>query len=160
MDAPCAPKRDRSRREKIMPDSSDDTARAELRITAEQARLVADVLRYAIGLNTTAGLVFPGQRRLATSTYRTAELAALVLEGLAFEEAVEGSSKAWTGSLEEDHSHALELLQRDALEQAASNHLSPEQTTEYLEIPQDQFLQLVRPDFVRKEDTEEPQLAS
>ena len=59
-------------------------------------------------------------------------------------------SKAWTGSLEEDHSHALELLQRDALEQAASNHLSPEQTAEYLEIPQDQFLQLVRPDFVRK----------
>jgi hypothetical protein len=159
MDAPRAPKRDRGRREMIMPDSSDDTARAELRITAEQARLIADVLRFAIGLNTTAGLVFPGQRRLATSTYRAAELAALVLEGKTFEEAVEGSSKAWTGSLEEDHSHALELLQRDALEQAASNHLSPEQTAEYLEIPQDQFLQLIRPDLVRKKDAEEPGLA-
>ena len=142
-----------------MPDASDDTARAELRITAEQARLIAGFLRYAIGLNTTAGLVFPGQRRLATSTYRAAELAALVLEGKTFEEAVEGSSKAWTGSLEEDHSHALELLQRDALEQAASNHLSPEQTAEYLEIPQDQFLQLIRPDLVRKKDAEEPGLA-
>ena len=129
-----------------MPDPSDDTARAELRITAEQARLIADVLRYAMGLNTTAGLVSPGQRRLATSTYRAAELAALALEGKTFEEAVEGSSKAWTGSLEVDHSHALELLQRerDALKQAASNHLSPEQTAEYLEMPQDQFLQLVR----------------
>jgi hypothetical protein len=143
-----------------MPDPSDDTARAELRITAEQARLIADVLRYAMGLNTTAGLVSPGQRRLTTSTYRAAELAALALEGKTFEEAVEGSSKAWTGSLEEDHSHALELLQRerDALKQATSNHLSPEQAAEYLEIPQDQFLQLVRPDFVRKGGFEEPEL--
>ena len=141
-----------------MPDPSDGTARAELRITAEQARLIADILRYAIGLNTTAGLVSPGQRRLATSTYRAAELAALVLEGKTFEEAVEGSSKTWTGSLEEDHGHALELLprERDALKRAASNHLSPEQTTEYLEVSQDQFLQLVRPDFMRREDPEKP----
>ncbi len=139
-----------------MPDTSDETARGELRITAEQARLIADLLRYAISLNTTAGLVSPTQRRLATSTYRAVELATLVLEGKTFEEAAEESSKTWTGSLEEDHRHALELLQRerDALKQAMSNHLPPEQVAEYLEVPQDQFLQLLRPDFMRKEDPE------
>ncbi len=139
-----------------MPDTSDETARAELRITAEQARLIADLLRYAISLNTTAGLVSPTQRRLATSTYRAVELATLVLEGKTFEEAAEESSKTWTGSLEEDHRHALELLQRerDALKQAMSNHLPPEKIAEYLEVPQDQFLQLLRPDFMRKEDPE------
>src|ERR671916_1984965 len=103
-----------------MSETRDEAARTELRITSEEARHVADLLRYAVSLNTTAGLLSPTQRRLATSTYRAVELAALVLEGRTFEEAVEGSSKAWTGSLEEDHSHALELLQRDALEQAAS----------------------------------------
>ena len=95
---------------------------AELRITPEEARSIASLLRYAISLNTTAGLVSPTQRRLATSTYRAVELAALVLEGKTFEEAVEGSSKAWTGSLEEEHRRALVLLQkqRDALRQAMS----------------------------------------
>ena len=132
-----------------MPETSDEAARAELRITAEEARLIADLLRYAISLNTTAGLVSPTQRRLATSTYRAVELATLVLEGKTFEEALEESSRTWTGSLEEDHRHALELLQRerDTLKQAMSNHLPPDQIAEYLEVPQDQFLQLLRPDL-------------
>ena len=142
-----------------MPETSDETARAELGITAEEARRIADLLRYAISLNTTAGLVSPNQRRLATSTYRAVELAALVLEGKTFEEAVEESSKAWTGSLEVDHRRALELLdeQRDTLKQAMSGHLSPEQTAEYLEVSQDQFLELVRPNFTRKGGTEKPE---
>jgi hypothetical protein len=156
---PSAPKRNRSRREKIMPETSDETTRAELRITAEEARRIADLLRYAISLNTTTGLVSPTQRRLATSTYKAAELAALVLEGKTFDEAVEESSKTWTGSLEEDHRRALELLerQRDTLKKAMANRLSPEQIAEYLEVSQDQFLDLVRPNFARKGVTEEPE---
>jgi hypothetical protein len=135
-----------------MAETSDETTRAELKITAEEARRIADLLRYAISLNTTAGLVSPTQRRLATSTYKSVELAALVLEGKTFDEAVEESSKTWTGSLEEDHHRALELLerQRDTLKQAMSGRLSPEQISEYLEVSQDQFLELVRPDFTRK----------
>jgi hypothetical protein len=141
-----------------MPETSNETARTELRITAEEARRIADLLRYAISLNTTAGLVSPTQRRLATSTYRAVELAALVLEGKTFEEAVEESSKAWTGFLEEDHRRALELLdeQRDTLKQAMSGHLSPEQIVEYLEVSQDQFLELVRPNFTRKGGAQKP----
>jgi hypothetical protein len=141
-----------------MPETSNETARAELRITAEEARRIADLLRYAVSLNTTAGLLSPTQRRLATSTYRAVELAALVLEGKTFEEAVEESSKAWTGFLEEDHRRALELLdeQRDTLKQAMSGHLSPEQIVEYLEVSQDQFLELVRPNFTRKGGAQKP----
>ena len=63
-------------------------SRAELRITPEDARSIASLLRYAISLNTTAGLVSPTQRRLATSTYRAVELAALVLEGKPMDEAI------------------------------------------------------------------------
>ncbi|MCA1688185.1 MAG: hypothetical protein LC714_06270 [Actinobacteria bacterium] len=141
-----------------MPETSNETTRAELRITAEEARRIADLLRYAISLNTTAGLVSPTQRRLATSTYKAVELAALVLEGKTFEEAVEGSSKTWTGSLEEDHRHALALLekQRDTLKQAMYGHLAPEQAAEYLEVSQDQFLELVRPNFTNRGNTERP----
>jgi hypothetical protein len=139
-----------------MAETSNETARAELRITAEEARRVADLLRYVISLNTTAGLVSPTQRRLTTSTYKAVELAALVLEGKTFDEAVNESSKTWTGSLEEDHQHALELLQRqrDALREAISSHLSSEQIAEYLEVPQDQFLELVRPNFTEKGSAE------
>jgi len=141
-----------------MPETSNETARTELRITAKEARHIADLLRYAISLNTTAGLVSPTQRRLATSTYRAVELAALVLEGKTFEEAIEESNKTWTGSLEEDHRRALELLneQRETLRQAMSGRLSPEQTAEYLEVSQDQFLELVRPNFTQRGGTEEP----
>ena len=125
---------------------------AELRITPEEARSIASLLRYAISLNTTAGLVSPTQRRLATSTYRAVELAALVLEGKAMDEAVRESDQTWTGSLVEDHLRAIELLasERDTLRQAMSGLLTPEQLVDYLEITQDQFLELVRPNTAKR----------
>ena len=136
-----------AKRAKTAPQTESQTDRAQLRITSEEARQVADLLRYAVSLNTTAGLVSPTQRRLATTTYNAVELAALILEGKTFDEAVEESSKTWTGSLEEDHRRALELLQerRDALREAMSDRLPPEQLTDYLEVSRDQFLELVRP---------------
>ena len=142
-----------------MPETRDEATRAELRITSEEARHVAGLLRYAVSLNTTAGLLSPTQRRLATSTYKAVELAALVLEGKTFDEAVEESNRMWTGSLEEDHRHALELLEkeRDALRQAMSGHLTPEQLAEYLEVAQDQFLELVRPNVAKSGEPEEPE---
>ena len=117
-----------------------ETERAELRVTSEEARRIASLLRYAISLNTTAGLVSPAARRLATPTYRSVELAALVLEGKTFEEA------AWSGSLEEDHRRALELMKthRDALQDAMTGLMGPEQFSKYLEISQKQFLELVK----------------
>jgi hypothetical protein len=123
-----------------------DTGQARLRITTEEARHVANLLRYAVSLNTTAGLLSPTQRRLATPTYKAVELAALILEGKSFEEAVEESNRAWTGSLEEDHRRALEFLQqkRDALREAMSGRLGPELLAEYLEVQEDQFLELIR----------------
>ena len=128
-----------------MSETRDEAARTELRITSEEARHVADLLRYAVSLNTTAGLLSPTQRRLATSTYKAVELAALVLEGRSFDEAVEESNRNWTGSLEEDHRRALELLQqnRDALREAMSGRLGPELLAEFLEVQEDQFLELV-----------------
>jgi hypothetical protein len=141
-----------------MPETRNETARTELRITNEEARRVAALLRYAVSLNTTVGLVSPTQRRLATSTYKTVELAALVLEGKTFDKAVEESNRKWTGSLEKDHRRALELLekQRDALRQSMSSHLPPEQLAEYLEVAQDQFLELVRPNAAKRDNPEEP----
>ena len=129
-----------------------DSDRAKLEISAEDARHVANLLRYAVSLNTAVGLV-RAQRRLATTTYRATELAALVLEGKPFEQAAEEAAKTWTGSLEEDHRHALNLLQtqRDALVQAMSGRLTPEQLVEYLEVTQDQFLELVRPNMPKPE---------
>ena len=140
-----------------MPEARNETAHTELRITSEEAQYVADLLRYAVSLNTTAGLVSPIQRRLATSTYKAVELAALVLEGKTFDEAFEKSSKTWTGSLEEEHRRALDLLQkqRDALRQAMSGRLSPEQLAEYLAVSQDQFLELVRPNPAKRSAPEE-----
>jgi hypothetical protein len=142
-----------------MPEARNEATNAKLRITREEAQYVADLLRYAVSLNTTAGLVSPTQRRLATSTYKAVELAALILEGKTFDEALEGSNDTWTGSLEEDHHRALELLQRqrDALREALADRLTPEQTAEYLEVSQDQFLELVRPDFARKRTSEAPE---
>jgi hypothetical protein len=134
------------------PHTASQADRAQLRITSEEARQVADLLRYAVSLNTTAGLVSPTQRRLATTTYNAVEIAALILEGKTFDEAIAESSKSWTGSLEEDHRHALELLQqrRDALREAMSDRLPPEQLTEFLEISEDQFLELIRPDAMNR----------
>ena len=138
--------------------SEKEIARAELRVTPEDARSVASLLRYAISLNTTAGLVSPTQRRLATSTYRAVELAALVLEGKPLDEAIRESDRTWTGSLEEDHLLALELLEkeRDALREVLSNHLTPEQLADYLEVKEEQFLELLRQNPTKQKDTDQP----
>lgn len=122
------------------------TERAELRVTGEEARRIANLLRYAISLNTTAGLVSPTARRLATPTYRSVELAALVLEGKTFEEAAREAEAAWSGSLEEDYRRALEFMQthRDALQDAMTGLMGPERFSEYLEISQRQFLELIK----------------
>lgn len=119
--------------------------RAKLSVSEEEAKRVAELLRYAVSLNTTVGLVSP-QRRLAPSTYRAIELAALVLEGKSFEEAVKESDENWTGSLEEDHDHALELLKttRAHLTEAMTGALTPEKAARYMEVEGDQFLDLVR----------------
>jgi hypothetical protein len=142
-----------------VPERNDEATRAQLRVTEDEARRIANLLRYVVSLNTTAGLVSPTQRRLATSTYKAVELAALVLEGRTFKEAVEESGKAWTGSLEEEHRRALAILetQRDALRDAMSVHLTPEQLAEYLEVAQDQYLDLVRQNVARRADTREPE---
>ena len=142
-----------------MPERNDEANRAQLRITEDEARRIANLLRYVVSLNTTAGLVSPTQRRFATSTYKAVELAAFVLEGRTFEEAVEESGKAWTGSLEEEHRRALAILetQRDALRDAMSVHLTPEQLAEYLEVAQDQYLDLVRQNVARRANIREPE---
>ena len=139
-----------------MPDPNYETTRAQLKITEDEARRVANLLRYAVSLNTTAGLVSPTQRRLASSTYKAVELAALILEGRTFEEAIEESNKAWTGSLEEDHRRALQVLEseRDALRDAMSSRLTPEQRAEYLEVAQDQFLELLRQNVAKRTGAE------
>src|ERR671911_579508 len=140
-----------------MSETRDEAGRTELRITGQEARHVADLLRYAVSLNTTAGLISPTQRRLATSTYKAVELAALVLEGKTFEEAVEEANNTWSGSLEEDHRRALELLQqkRDTIKDAMSGRLDPELLAEYLEVQENQFLELVRPNTAKKRSPEE-----
>jgi hypothetical protein len=142
-----------------VPEVPNETNRTELRITGEEARSVAALLRYAISLNTTVGLVSPTQRRLATSTYKAVELAALVLEGLGFEEAVEESNKIWTGSLEVDHRRALALLhkERDTLREAMSGRMTPEQLAEYLEVQENQFLELLRPNIAKNQLPEQPE---
>ncbi len=123
-----------------------ETTSAELRVTNEEACRIASLLRYVVSLNTTVGLISPTQRRLATPTYRAVELAALILEGKSFEEAAREAEDAWTGRLEEDHHHALELMQttRDTLQSAMTGPMGPEQFAEYLEISQQQFLELVK----------------
>ena len=125
-----------------------DNGSARLGVSAEEAREVASLLRYAVGLNTAAGLLSPTGRRLATPTYRAVELAARILEGESFEDAARGAEEAWTGSLERDHQRALQLLrsQRDALRAAMSGRLDPERCAGYLEISEDQFLELLTSD--------------
>lgn len=124
----------------------DEAPTAKLGVSPEEARHVANLLRYAISLNTAVGLV-RAERRLSSSTYRAVELAALVLEGKPLNEAAQEAADAWTGSLEEDHRRALQLLQtqRETLAQAMSGHLTPEQLAQYMEVNADEFLQLVRP---------------
>jgi hypothetical protein len=122
------------------------TGHVELRVTREEARQIAGLLRYAISLNTTVGLLSPTERRLTTPTYRAAELAAQILEGKSFDEAAKGSATAWTGSLEQDYRHALELVQssQEAMKQVMAQHMGPEQFTQYLEISQEQFRELLK----------------
>ncbi len=124
----------------------DEAPTAKLGVSPEEARHVANLLRYAISLNTAVGLV-RAERRLSSSTYRAVELAAFVLEGKPLNEAAQEAADAWTGSLEEDHRRALQLLQtqRETLAQAMSGHLTPEQLAQYMEVNADEFLQLVRP---------------
>ncbi len=124
----------------------DEAPSAKLGVSPEEARHVANLLRYAISLNTAVGLV-RAERRLSSSTYRAVELAALVLEGKPLNEAAQEAADAWTGSLEEDHRRALQLLQtqREALTQAMSGHLTPEQLAQYMEVNADEFLELLRP---------------
>ena len=131
---------------------------AELRITPEDASSIAGLLRYAVSLNTTVGLVSPTQRRLATSTYRAVELAANVLEGKPLEEAIRRADQTWTGSLEEDHVRALELLERerDTSRKVLSNYLAPGQLADYLEVRGDQYLELLRQSSARRKDRGEP----
>ena len=141
-----------------MSEAQNESHQTEIRIPGEEARRIAGLLRYAVSLNTTAGLVSPTERRLATPTYRATELAALVLEGKPFEEAVEEANNAWTGSLEEDHQRALELLEsnREFLRQAMTGRVSPEQFAGFLEVTQDQFLELTRPGVKRSTRKDEP----
>lgn len=129
-----------------MSEPPNDARQEEIRIPAETARHVASLLRYAISLNTTAGLVSPTERRLATPTYKAAELAALILEGKPFDEAIEEANDAWTGSLEEDHRRALKLLEsnREFLWKAMTGRMNPEQFSNFLEVTQDQFQELTR----------------
>lgn len=129
-----------------MAETENGTHQTELNITPEEARRIASLLRYAVSLNTTVGLLSPTERRLATSTYRATELAAQILEGKTFEEAVEDSRETWTGSLERDHRRALELLEntREELRRAMTGCLTPEQTAEFMEVTQEQFLELVK----------------
>jgi hypothetical protein len=150
-----APKKEQS---KTVSESGKETNGAELRVTPEDARSIASLLRYAISLNTTAGLVSPTQRRLATSTYRAVELAALVLEGKPLEEAIQEADRTWTGSLKEDHLLALELLEREreTLRETLSNYLTPEQLADYLEVKEEQFLDLLRQNPAKHKDTDIP----
>ncbi len=126
--------------------SQKETENARLRATSEECRRIASLLRYVVSLNTTAGLLSPTERRLTTPTYRAVELAALVLEGKTFEEAAREAEAAWSGSLKEDYRRALEFMQthRDALQDAMTALMGPEQFSKYLEISQKQFLELVK----------------
>ena len=121
--------------------------RAELRISTEEARAIAELLRYVVSLNTTAGLLSPTERRLTTPTYRAVELAARALEGETFEEALQGSESSWTGSLDHDYQRSLDLLLEAngrAIHDAMSTLLRPDRLAQYLTISQEQFLELVR----------------
>lgn len=132
--------------EGFTPQEKGETERMELGVTSEEARQIAALLRYAVSLNTAAGLVSPTHRRLATPTYRAVELAALVLEGHPFDEALQRAGETWTGSLEKDHGYALRVLERERapLLEALSERLTPAQLAEFLEVAQQQYLELIR----------------
>ena len=136
----------------------DEAPSAKLGVSPEEARHVANLLRYAISLNTAVGLV-RAERRLSSNTYRAVELAALVLEGKPLGEAAQEAADASTGTLEQDHRRALQLLQtqREALTQAMSGRLTPEQLAQYMEVNADEFLELVRPRTASPSETDPPE---
>ena len=136
-----------------------NTGGAELRVTGEEARQIAGLLRYAVGLNTTVGLVSPTERRLTTPTYRAMELAAQILEGKTFEEAARRSAEAWTGLLEKDYQHALDLVQssQETIKQVMAQYMQPEQFAQYLEVSQNQFLELLKSGMPSPPKLEEPE---
>ena len=129
-----------------MAEEETGTEHAGFHVTPEQAHSIASLLRYVISLNTTVGLISPTQRRMAPATYRAVELAALVFEGKTFEEAAQEAEAAWTSSLEENFNHALDILKsnREALQNAMSALMRPEQFAKYLEISEQPFLEIVK----------------
>ena len=126
---------------------AESTDRAELNVSAGEAREVANLLRYAIGLNTTAGLLSPTERRLATPTYLAVELAARILEGESFEDAARASEETWTGPPDSDHQKALGMVRanRERLRDAMSRLMDPKRSARFLEISEQQFLEMARP---------------
>lgn len=137
-----------------MAEREKQTSRAEFRVSAEEARGIAGLLRYAIGLNTTAGLLSPTERRLTTPMYLAVELAARVLEGQTFDDAAQAAENEWTGSLERDHQRALDLIRshREALQSAMSGLMQPERFARYSRISEEQFAELIKPTFPRQEE--------
>jgi hypothetical protein len=113
-----------------------ETERAELRVTSEEARRIASLLRYAIQPEYHGWARLPRRPPPGDPPYRSVELATLVLEGKTAEEATQEAEAAWSGSLEEDHRRALELMQahRDALQDAMAGLMGPEQFSKDLEI--------------------------
>ncbi len=142
-----------------MEEKKEVARRAELRVTEEEARQIASLLRYAVSLNTTVGLLSPTERRLTTPTYRAVELAAQILEGKPFDEAAQEATEAWTGSLEKDYQRALELVQssQDAMKQVMAPYMQPEQLTQFLEVSQKQFLELVKSGMSMSLGVEKPE---
>ena len=139
-----------------MAETEEVAHRAELRITEEEAQQIAGLLRYAVSLNTTVGLVSPTERRLTTPTYRAMELAAQILEGKPFSEATQAATAAWTGSLKEEYQRALDLVQssQEAVKQVMAQYMQPEQFAQYLEVPQEQFLELLKSGMLMPPSTE------
>lgn len=135
------------------------THHAELRITREEAQQIAGLLRYAVSLNTTVGLTAPTERRLTTPTYCAVELAAQILEGKTFEEAARESAAAWTGSLQKDYQRALELVRssQDNIKQMMAQYMQPNQFSQYMEISQKQFLELIKSGMSMPQGIDKPE---
>lgn len=107
--------------------------------------MVAALLRYAMCLNVTVGLVSPTQRRLAANTQRAIELAARVLEGEEIDEALPAALQTWTGTLGTDHETALEVLRNTRKMLLTDNpFLDDERVREMMEVAEDQLFDLLR----------------
>lgn len=75
---------------------------------------------------------------------------------------IRDADRTWTGSLEEDHLRAIELLgrERDTLKEVLSSHLTPEQVADYLEVRRDQYLELLRQSPPRRKTKANPEVSS